>query len=342
MGCGPAGSPLRPPRAAPAHPRSSVALTPSRARATAAPVPDVWLVVVNWNCAALLPACLSALERLTVPAHVVVVDNGSTDGSEAMVARHPGVVWLPLGENRGFAEANNVALRHALAAGARYVALVNPDTVVDPGWLEALLADAELHPEAGLWNGLLLFSADPGRVNSTGIVFDRFLRAFDRDFGVPLAQLRRDAGPVPAVTGGATLLRSEMLRAVGLFDPAYFAYYEDVDLSLRAARAGFGCRYAPGARALHGFGTSLGATSPRRAYYLARNHLRSVATYLPFPLALTVAPAFALARVALKAPAELACGRPAHALAHLRGARDGAIAAAGVLARRLGGGVPHP
>jgi len=303
---------------------------------------DTWIVVVSWNGADLLPACLRALARLSRPARVVVVDNGSTDGSAAAVAAFPSVEWLPLGRNTGFAEANNQGIRRALAAGARWVGLVNPDVEVEPGWLAALVAAGEAHPEVGLLNGLLLFADDPSRVNSTGLLLDRLGRARDRDFGRALAALDTPEGPVTGVTGGAVLLRAAALLRVGLFDPAYFAYYEDADLSLRASALGVKCWYASGARALHGFGRSVGVGSPRQRYLLARNHLRLMATHLPLPLALAAGP-LALLRATVKAPLELLHGRPAHAAAHLRGAGAGALAAASALARRLRreGGVPE-
>jgi GT2 family glycosyltransferase len=304
--------------------------------------PDTWIIVVNWNGATLLQGCLAALRGLTHPAHVLVVDNGSTDGSAAVAAASPGVEWLPLGENTGFAAANNVGLRRALAAGARHIGLVNNDVQVEPEWLARLVAAAEAHPDAGLFNGLLLFADDRERVNSTGLVFDALGRAYDRDFGARRASLATRDGPVPAVSGGAALLRADALRRIGLFDPAYFAYYEDVDLSLRARAAGIGCRYVGDAVAYHGYEKTFGAFSPRKKYLLARNHLRALATHRPWPLAAALAPALALARAGVQAPLELARGRRQLAKAQLRGAGAGALAAIEVLARRLrrGGAIP--
>ena len=319
------------------------ALTPLPPRATAAPVPsDVWIVVVNWNGEALLPRCLAALARLSRPAHAVVVDNGSTDRSADVVAGFPSIEWLPLGRNAGFAAANNVALRRALAACARFIATVNPDVELAPDWLDHLVTAADAHPEAGLFGGTLLFADDPSRVNSTGLVLDRYGRAFDRDFQVPLAQLCRPDGPVQGVTGGAALLRTDMLRKVGLFDPGYFAYYEDVDLSFRAAAAGFSSWYAGAARALHGFGKSFGADSPRQRYLLARNHLRFAATHLSPWRAVPVVLGFTALRTLLRAPLDLVRGRPAHALAHWRGAAEGALEAAAAFGRKVRGGRAVP
>jgi len=302
-----------------------------------AEVADTWIVVVNWNGEKLLPACLAALGRLTRPAHVLVVDNGSTDGSAAAVARFPGVEWLPLGGNTGFSAANNVGFRRALAAGVRFVATVNTDVRVEPEWLSRLVAAAEAHPEAGILTGLLLFGDEPERVNSTGLVLDRLWRAFDRDFGLPLAELATPDGPVTGVSGGAALYRAQALRRVGLYDPAYFAYYEDVDLSLRAARHGIRSWYVSGASALHGYGKSFGPGSPRQRYLLARNHMRCLAAHGPLPLVLSAIPVLTLLRAFVRAPLELLRGRPGHAWAHFRGAFAGATAGTSALLLRLRG-----
>lgn len=301
---------------------------------------DTWIVVVNWNGAEFLPRCLGALTSLSHPAHILVVDNGSTDASAAAAAAFPSVEWLPLGRNLGFAAANNAGFRRALAAGARWIAIVNPDVEVEPLWLESLVAAGEAHPQVGLLGGLLLFADDPSRVNSTGVTLDRYGRARDRDFGTPVSALATSEGPVPAVTGGAALLRADMLRQVGLFDPAYWAYYEDVDLSFRAARAGFGCRYVSSARARHGFGKTFGVDSPRQRFFLARNHLRFVARHLPAWRAAPIAIGFTALRAGVKVPLELVRGRPALALAHWRGAAEGARMAVGALLRRLRGADP--
>jgi hypothetical protein len=293
-----------------------------------------FIVVVNWNGAALLPACLSALTAQEPRPRVLVVDNGSTDGSAEVVAGFLGVEWLSLDRNAGYAEANNLGIRRGLDEGARWLGVVNPDVVVQPGWLAALVAAGEAHPEAGLLGGLLLFGGEPDRVNSTGLVLDRIGRVKDRDFGVALAALATPEGPVTGLTGGALLLRAEALREIGLFDPGYWAYYEDADLSLRAARRGFQTRYVPAARALHGYGKSFGPGSPKQKYWLARNHLRFVAAHWPLPWVAVAAPALAAWRAAVVAPLALLRGEPAMASAQWRGAAAGLLEAGrGVVGR---------
>jgi len=289
----------------------------------------VHAVVVTWNGAHLLARCLTAIRRQDAPAqtHIVVVDNASTDWTAALLARDfPDVEHLRLPANFGYGRANNEAMRRALEGGSDFVALINNDVEIAPDWLRLLLQAAREHPAAGLFAGTLLF-ADEEVVNSTGLQIDGFGRARDRDFRVPLAQLSRDDGPVAGVSGGAALLRTRMLSEVGLFDPAYFAYYEDVDLSLRAARAGHASWYVRAATARHRFGASFGAGSARQRYLLGVGHLRTLALHQPPLKAAALVPLTVLYRAAVKAPLEILRVRPSLAWAELRAAAAGGAAA---------------
>jgi GT2 family glycosyltransferase len=217
-------------------------------------------------------------------------------------------------------------MRRALEAGAEFVALINNDVELAPDWLRLLLEAARAHPEAALFTGTLLFRGEEV-VNSTGLTLDAFGRARDRDFRLPLAQLARADGPVAGVSGGAALLRASLLREIGLFDPAYFSYYEDVDLSLRAARAGHLCWYVRDAVARHRFGATIGPGSARQRYLLGVGHLRTVALHQPALKAAALVPLTVLYRAAVKAPLELLRRRPALAWAELRAAAAGGVAA---------------
>jgi N-acetylglucosaminyl-diphospho-decaprenol L-rhamnosyltransferase len=301
------------------------------------PMSTVHAIVVTYRGLAWIADCLRSLRAQDARARVqiVVVDNASTDGTAALLQRDfSDATVLRLERNEGYGRANNVALRRALAAGADFVALVNDDVEVDAGWLQALLDAAAAHPEAGLFCGTLLFR-DEERVNSTGVSIDALGRARDRDFGVMQSEVRREDGPVTAVTGGAALVRCDLLRRIGVFDPGYFAYYEDVDLSLRAARAGAICWYVAGAVARHRFAATSGSGSALQRFLLGRGHLRTLALHQRPLRALALVPLTAAYRVAVKAPLELLRGRPALALAELRAASSGSAAAlAALLVRR--------
>ena len=284
-------------------------------------------IVVSWNGAHLLPDCLRALlaQETGARVHPVVVDNGSTDGTSELLRRDfPAVEHLRLDTNLGYGRANNQALRRALDAGADFVALINNDVELQPGWLERLLEAARAQPQAGLLTGTLLFRDEPA-VNSTGLVIDGLGRAMDRDFRVPVRELVREDGPVAGVSGGAALLRASMLREIGLFDPAYFAYYEDAELSLRAARRGFGSWYVREATARHRFSATFGRGTPQQRYLLGRGHLRTVALHQPLYKVAALVPLTVAYRLAFKAPLELLKARPAHALAELRAAGAGLL-----------------
>ncbi len=234
--------------------------------------PLVYVLLVNWNGLPHLQACLPTLAQTAYhPYQVVILDNGSTDGSQAWVqANFPQVHWLALGQNLGFAQANNLGIRHALAASAAYVALLNNDTRVEPDWLAALLAVAQENPRAAIcqarqrtWDG------------QQEIRF-RFLPAWAEAeaYYTPIA-LPGPPQPTAFASGCAMLLRSAALPAIGLFDARYFMYVEDVDLTLRAWIAGYDVLDVPAAIVYHRFAGSAASTA-RRMHWGYRNQLTTL------------------------------------------------------------------
>jgi GT2 family glycosyltransferase len=284
-----------------------------------------WIIVLTWNGRERLPISLRPLATLEGDHEVLVVDNGSTDGSADEARRlMPRAHVLENGRNLGFAEGNNRGIAYALQRGATHVALVNDDMALDPGWLAALLADERAHPEAGILGGRVLFLDRPDVINSTGIEVDRCLRSRDRDFDRPLAQApTRAAGSVLAVTGGAMLIARRVLEGVGSFDGSLFAYCEDYDLCLRARARGFGVRYVPGAVSYHKFAATLGTQHPFRRYLLSRNQMIMVGRHAPALVAILLLPATALYRALLRAPAFLLSGRPGLCRAEAKAAVHG-------------------
>lgn len=239
------------------------------------------VIVVNWNGRAHLERCLEALARQTVSSfEIVVVDNGSTDGSAEMVGdSYPQVRLIRNRSNLGFAAANNQGIR---AAGAPFVATLNNDTEARPDWLERLLVPALEDPGVGMVASKMLFAHRPGVINSAGIALDRAGIAWDRLGGEPDGP----TGPPEEVFGpcaGAALYRREMLDQVGLFDEEFFAYLEDVDLAWRARLAGWRCVYAPGAVVVHVHSATGVEGSPFKSYQLGRNKLWSIVKNYPGP-----------------------------------------------------------
>ncbi|MCA8961184.1 MAG: glycosyltransferase family 2 protein [Planctomycetes bacterium] len=261
-------------------------------------------VIVNYRTPALCVDAIQSLraERGTVDdLRITVVDNASGDGSRETLATatadHPEVAFLPLDENGGFAAGNDVALDRVLGADEppRYVLLLNPDTVVRPGAIRALVEHLESHPEIGIAGSRL---EDPdGTPQRSAFRFPSVLGELEHTarFG-PLSRLLRRWVVAPPVVdepietdwvaGASMLVRREVFDAIGRLDPVYFLYYEEVDFCLAARRSGWRCAYVPASRVVHLVGQASGVTNPdsvkrRPAYwfesrrrYFAKNHGR--------------------------------------------------------------------
>lgn len=232
--------------------------------------PLVSVLIVNYNGAAHLPACLDALAEQTLPRdrfEVIVLDNASSDGSVGMVRqRFPSVRLVESVRNLGFAEGNNVA---ATQAAGEFLALLNPDTIPDPFWLEESLRAAGEHP--GAWVAAKLVLADaPDHLNSAGLFVTRDGRGADRGFG-QLDDGRYEAGGEVFAGCAAALLIPRETATDPLFDPSYFLYCEDLDACWRARKRGVKIVLAPRAVVLHAVGGSAGDRSPVFAFHVERN-----------------------------------------------------------------------
>lgn len=238
------------------------------------------ILVVNWNGREELTACLRSLMDSGADAHqVLMVDNGSVDGSSELVAREfPRVEVLQTGKNLGFAEGCNRGIE--LARG-EWIFTLNNDATLTSGSLERLTQSISDAPaEVGMLQPTLLFKDRPGVVNSSGVVIFTNGNAADRSFGEPHVLGATPEG-IFCCTAGAGLYRRSMLDAIklssGWFDRTYFMYLEDVDLGWRARLAGWQALHIPTATALHRFqGSSRrhGAGWVGRMY--RRNRLRTL------------------------------------------------------------------
>jgi hypothetical protein len=219
----------------------------------------VSIVILTWNSRALLEACLAALPAATAPlaTEVIVVDNGSLDGTAEMLARRPEVVTITNPTNRGVAPARNQGLR---AAEGEFVALLDVDTVPAPGSFATLIARLRAGPEVGLVGPKLV---DPdGRLQYScrrfPTIIDKVCRRLPARLGRALiedVELRwwDHAGvrQVDYVIGACQVIRRTALDQVGLLDERIFYGPEDVDLCLRMHRAGWQVEYVPGAVVMH-------------------------------------------------------------------------------------------
>lgn len=242
-----------------------------------------YVVILNWNGRQYLRDCLRAVFAQTYPDYrVLVVDNGSTDGS-AYIARDefPEAILLPLGENLHFARGSNEGMRAALRdPKCAHAVLLNNDTRVDPEWLAQLVGSAE--DWVGMVASKMLFMDRPKVLNSTGIAIARDGSTKDRDWNEPDDGRSDAALDVFGASGGAGLYRREVLDRVGLFDEDFVAYYEDVDLAWRIRLAGWEARFAPGAIVYHRYSASIGHVSPWREYQCERNRVWNLVQNYPW------------------------------------------------------------
>lgn len=256
--------------------------------------PLLSIVVINWNTRDLLDGCLGSIVSLVeeIPLEVFVVDNGSSDGSQRMVReRYPAVRLLELGRNLGFAAANNRALR--LSAG-KYCLLLNSDTVVRSGAVEAVVDYLEKNEEVGI-AGLQLLNPDGSRQNSIANFPSLWTELFNKSLlrrlspGRYPGKERSYPGPidVESVIGACLFVRRKAMEQVGLLDEEYFFYLEETDWCLRARKAGWRVIHFPGASIYHLQGKSVEGVNVRarieyfRSRYLFfRKHLSPRACFL--------------------------------------------------------------
>lgn len=248
------------------------------------PPPRVTVIVLNWNGREDTLACLRSLQACTYPSlDVLMVDNGSEDGSEdAVRAAFPDVDVLQTGANLGFAGGNNAGIERALERGADHVVLLNNDTEVDPDFLEPMV-EAAADPTVGIVGAAIAYAHAPERLWAFGggrfDVATGWVRHVQRD--VDPATLGTEGTRHYYITGCTMLLRRELLETVGCLDTSYFHFCEDVDLCLRAEAAGYRVTVAPRARLRHKVSATTRVASPTFLYYNLRSRLTLVRRHGP-------------------------------------------------------------
>ena len=239
------------------------------------------IVIVNWNGRHLLARCLAYLEvAIAATDQVIVVDNGSHDGSVAWLhAEFPWVEVIALPANRGFAGGNNAALadcRH------NWILLINNDAFVAPDAIMQLRqVAATCPPTTGAIAATLLFDHAPDLVASSGIVLRRDGVAIDRDMTRPIADIPTNPQAIAGASGGAVLLRRAMIDDIGFFADDFFNYLEDVDLAWRALLRGWQSIHLPTAHIRHVYSATSGQGSPFKQRLLGRNRWRTLIRCLP-------------------------------------------------------------
>ena len=271
-------------------------------------------IVLNHNGRGYVDAAVESLLRQDLePLEVLVVDNGSTDGSDATLEQRFGarIRLLRAGGNLGFGAGNNLGIR---ASRAPHVVLLNNDAVAAPGFVRELVSAAEADPRVGMVAAKVLDGVGR-RIDTVGHLL--YPDGLNRGRG----RLEPDSGQYDGChdalfpSGAAALYRRAMLDEVGLFDEAFFLYGDDAELGLRGRLAGWGCALAPRAVAYHHYSRSAGAYSSLKAFHVERNRVLVLLELFPLVLIL-LSPFFTLARLSLHAWGALSGRGAAARLAH--------------------------
>jgi GT2 family glycosyltransferase/SAM-dependent methyltransferase len=260
----------------------------------------VAIVIVTYNSRGFLPELFESLRAHTdlTGVKILVVDNASSDGTlallEEVAGSLPQLEVLPQSVNSGFAGGCNIGIRRARALGARYVQLLNPDTVVTAGWLEEVVRVLEAHPEAGTAQPLIMLFDEPELINSAGVAIHFCGFGYCAGYRRRREELSGGVGSGDAprslsyASGAAMLLRMSALDHVGDFDETLFLYQEDCDLQIRMRQAGYRCLLVPTACVFHKYNAEFSA---RKYAWLERNRWLVLLKDWPLPYLLASAPA---------------------------------------------------
>ena len=242
---------------------------------------EVSVVIPNFNGMAYLDGVLSSLERQTIRNfEVILVDNGSTDGSCAFVsAEYPWVHMIQLQENYGFSRAVNEGIH---AARSPYVLLLNNDTEAEPDFLEEMVAALRRHKKAFSCQARMIQLHDRDKMDDAGNYYCALGWAFARGKGKDISHYDREQ-TIFSTCAGAAIYRKKFIDRIGDFDEEHFAYLEDLDIGYRARICGYQNWYAPKAKVYHvGSGTSGSRYNQFKIRYSSRNNIYLIYKNMPF------------------------------------------------------------
>jgi GT2 family glycosyltransferase len=231
----------------------------------------ITIIIVNWNCGELLAECLRCLKMQTFKsARVLVVDNASSDGSIAAAGIPANnIELLQMDFNLGFAAANNRALAQC---NTEFVALLNPDALPEPDWLECLLAAARSNPEVAAFGSRQLCHDNPEILDGTGDTYHMSGLAWRERYGMRQQSQDLISREIFSPCAAAALYRRQVLLDAGGFDEDFFCYVEDVDLGFRLHLSGYKALYVPDAVVRHvGSASTGGEWSDFAVYHGFRN-----------------------------------------------------------------------
>lgn len=248
------------------------------------PKPLLSVIIPNWNGKKFLAECIDSLKEQTFcDFEIILVDNGSTDGSAEFAEERYGdfLQIIRNKKNLGFTGGNNIGIR---SSKGKYIVLLNNDTVVEPTWLGELVEAIGSDPQVGMWASKVCSYYQRDRIEAVGelIYWDGLNRA--------RGQYEQDQGQYDEVEeiffppGCGGMYRKEVFDGIGLFDEDFFAYGDDAEIGIRARLAGWKCLFVPKGVLYHKNSGSTGQYSPFKAFYVERNRFWITIKYFPFPL----------------------------------------------------------
>jgi len=242
-------------------------------------LPLVAIIILNWNRREDTVACLTSLQNSSYPnCLIILVDNGSSDGTANHIRNcFPTVHVLENGQNLGFAEGNNVGIRYAMARGARYLYLLNNDTIVDAQCIQHLADAGQAYPAAGALCPTVISMSQPERLEFAGATWSPQEAVFKFHRPSQTDNLHQDRQVIETDTllGCALFCTAAAISAIGMLDPRFYLLWEESDWCARARSRGFSLLYVPAAKIWHKGSVSFseGRWSVQYRYYFIRNRL---------------------------------------------------------------------
>lgn len=259
--------------------------------------PEVTIIIPNYNGKSLLENCIKTLERQTCQDFLLlVVDNGSTDGSTEVTSELLSMELIALKENTGFCGAVNIGIRHTKTP---YFILLNNDTEVEEGFVEHLLSGIRESEDIFSCEAMMIDYHNRELIDNAGDYYTAFGWAVARGKGKPTWQYAQ-VRDIFSSCAGAAIYRTSVIRKIGLLDEMHFAYLEDVDLGYRAKIFGYRNRYVPQARVYHvGSATTGTRYNEKKVFLAARNSMYLIYKNMPLLQLLLNLP-FLLAGILIK------------------------------------------
>lgn len=233
--------------------------------------PQISIIILNWNGKDLIRECLDSLQKQVFRASVIVVDNGSKDGSmEIIESEYPEIKLIKKSKNHGFAGGMNIGINEAINNNADAIALLNNDANPDKNWLNELQKVLFSNKNIGAVTPKIL-NQNGKLIDSTGDLYSIWGLTIAGQRDEPATKAKDKQENVFGASAGASLYRSEALKDVGFFDDRFFAYYEDTDLSFRLRLKGWRIIYTPKATVNHATGSTSSKISGFTTYQTMKN-----------------------------------------------------------------------